>query len=205
MASGYRWIRSPSDCRLGARADVAGRAGAQAVHVFFWCTGDFGSVGHHADIARRGQAALPGVNHVQPRQHRLEAGVRRRCGAPGIGSSCGCRARSPPSDRGSARRPWSCRRARRTRSPRIFDDGGQRTFPADVLAAERQPPAVQPPSSRHRRMGRPLQHLLWMHVGSVGGVQRHQETLRLLRTGFADRLGDQPPAWLALSPWQRAS
>ncbi len=34
-------------------------------------------------------------------------------------------------------------------------------------------------------MGRPLQHLLRMHVGSVSGVERHQETLRL--RGLAGR------------------
>ena len=33
---------------------------------------------------------------------------------------------------------------------RVLDDGGERAVPAEVLAAERQPPAVQPAGTRHR-------------------------------------------------------
>ena len=61
---------------LGAGSDVASRAGAQTMHVFVWGAGDFGRIGHDADVAGRRQTALPRVDHVQPRQDRLEAGVR---------------------------------------------------------------------------------------------------------------------------------
>ena len=64
------------------RADVAGRAGPQIVHVFRWGTGDFGGVGHDAEVAGRRQTALPRVDHVQPGQHRIGAGVRRRAMHP---------------------------------------------------------------------------------------------------------------------------
>ena len=60
----------------GTRTDVAGRASPQVVYVIRWRTGDFGGVGHHAQVARRGQAALPGVQHVQPSQYRVGGGVR---------------------------------------------------------------------------------------------------------------------------------
>src|SRR6516225_1026539 len=45
--------------------------------VILWRTGDFGGVGHHAEVARRRQAALPGVQHIQPSQRRIGGGVRR--------------------------------------------------------------------------------------------------------------------------------
>ena len=75
-------VRAESTQTLGAGADVARRAGAQIVHVFRWGTGDFGGVGHHAEVARRRDAALPRVDHVQPGQHRIGGGVRRRAVHP---------------------------------------------------------------------------------------------------------------------------
>src|SRR4051794_411936 len=68
--------------RLGAGADVARGPGAQIVHVLRWRTGDLGGFGHHAEVARRGYAALPRVDDVHPGQHRLGAGVRRQAVYP---------------------------------------------------------------------------------------------------------------------------
>ena len=55
----------------------------------------------------------------------------------------------------------------------VFDDGGERPVPAHVLAAERQAPALQPAGSALRRMRAAGQHLRWIHVAAVGGVQFH--------------------------------
>ena len=104
-------------------------------------------------------------------------------GPPGIGSSCGCRARALPAVEvllvvlGHVVEDDEHLRAR------ILDDGGQRALPADVLAAERQPPAVQPSGPAIGEWGARSQHLLRMHVRSVGGVDRHGESLRLRSAG----------------------
>ncbi len=136
----YRHGRSRRKRPLGAGADVARRAGAQIVDVFRWGACDFGGIGHHAEVARRRDAALPRVDHVQPGEHRIGGGVRRQCGPPGTGSSCGRPALSLPSGRGSSRLPWSCRRARRRPS-----HAGSSTT---VASAPSQPMSSPPNVSR---------------------------------------------------------
>ena len=81
-------------------ADVARRAGPQVVDILAGRSGDLGGVGHHAEVARRRQPALPGVHHVQPRKHGIGGGVRGFAVDAARGSSCGCRAPNPPSGRG---------------------------------------------------------------------------------------------------------
>ena len=54
----------------------------------------------------------------------------------------------------------------------VLDEGGQRALPAHVLAAEGQPPAVQPAGAAQRRVRSPQGHLPRVHVAAVGGVER---------------------------------
>ena len=90
LAVGVRVMVNTSSSRRGCSSLTARRplsyvpgptllAGprAQIVHVIGWRTGDFGCFGHHAEVARRRDAALPRVDDVQPRQHRIGVGVRR--------------------------------------------------------------------------------------------------------------------------------
>ncbi len=101
--------------------------------------------------SRRGSAPTGGrPPRRRPRTARPAPG-RCRCpttrGPPGTGSSCGCRARSPPSGRGSPRRPWSCRRARRT----PCDVGSSTT----VASAPSQPMS-SPPNVRRQPCSQPV-------------------------------------------------
>ena len=59
----------------------------------------------------------------------------------------------------------------------VLDERGQRALPADVLAAEGQPPAVQPAGAAQRRVRRPEGHLPRVHVAAVGGVDGHEPRL----------------------------
>jgi hypothetical protein len=52
----------------------------------------------------------------------------------------------------------------------ILDHRSERTVPADVLTAERQTPAFQPPGAPLRGMRAACQHLRRIHVAAVGGV-----------------------------------
>jgi hypothetical protein len=52
----------------------------------------------------------------------------------------------------------------------ILDDGGERTLPGDVLTAERQAPAFQPPGPPLRGVRAASQHLRRIHVAAVGGI-----------------------------------
>src|SRR5690349_16318187 len=52
----------------------------------------------------------------------------------------------------------------------ILDDGGERTVPADVLPAESQAPALEPPRSPLRGVGAAREHPRRVHVAAVGGV-----------------------------------
>ncbi len=55
----------------------------------------------------------------------------------------------------------------------ILDDRRECALPADVAATEGQSPASEPPGARHRRMRAALEHLFRVHVGPVGGIDRH--------------------------------
>jgi hypothetical protein len=55
----------------------------------------------------------------------------------------------------------------------VFHHGGERAVPADVLAAERQSPALEPPGALLRGMRAARGHLRWIHVAAVGGVKCH--------------------------------
>jgi hypothetical protein len=55
----------------------------------------------------------------------------------------------------------------------VFHHGGERAVPADVLAAERQSPALKPPGAPLRGMRAARGHLRWIHVAAVSGVKCH--------------------------------
>ncbi len=149
--------------------------------------GNFGGIGHHPEVARRRQTALPGVQHIQPRQHRVDVGVRRLPLHPAADLLVHAELGALPAvqihlvGRGHVVEHYEHPRIR------VFDDGGQRAFPADVLAAEGQPPTRQPASSGHRGVRRTLEHLLGMHVRAVRGVERHGESLNASRPGGVSR------------------
>jgi hypothetical protein len=52
----------------------------------------------------------------------------------------------------------------------VLDNRGEGTVPADVLTAESQAPALQPPAAPLRGVRAAGQHLRWIHVAAVGGV-----------------------------------
>jgi hypothetical protein len=52
----------------------------------------------------------------------------------------------------------------------VLDDSGERTVPADVLTAESQAPALEPPGAPLRGVRAALEHLHRIHVAAVGGV-----------------------------------
>jgi hypothetical protein len=55
----------------------------------------------------------------------------------------------------------------------VLHDRGQGAFPADVLAAEGEPPAFQPAVAAHRRMRAALGHERRVHIGGIRRVQLH--------------------------------
>ena len=52
----------------------------------------------------------------------------------------------------------------------VFDNSGERTVPADVLTAESQAPALEPPGAPLRGVRAARGHLRRIHVAAVGGV-----------------------------------
>jgi hypothetical protein len=52
----------------------------------------------------------------------------------------------------------------------VLDNRGEGAVPADVLTAECQAPAFQPPAAPLRGVRAAGEHLLWIHVAAVGGV-----------------------------------
>jgi hypothetical protein len=52
----------------------------------------------------------------------------------------------------------------------VLDDRGERTVPADVLTAEGQTPAFKPSGASLRRVRAAREHLRRIHVAAVGGV-----------------------------------
>ena len=55
----------------------------------------------------------------------------------------------------------------------VLDDRGQGAVPAVVLAAEGEPPALEPAGLAQRGVRAALAHPGGIEVGPVGGVQRH--------------------------------
>ena len=164
---------------LGAspRADVSGRPGAQSLHIVRWCSGDFGGIGHHAEVAGRRQTALPSVEHVQPRQHGIGRGVGTTVAPRGIGSSCGCRVPSLPNGRDSSRPTGSCHRARRTPWSSVPRRRSQGRPPSRCLRHRRSA------SSRAASPFRPSGNGVRAEASGrdacrpVGGVERHGKSL----------------------------
>src|SRR5690606_18252786 len=64
---------------------------------------------------------------------------------------------------------------------RLFDDGGQWAFPADVVPAEGEAPALQPARPEHGGVRTALEHLGRIHIGPVGSVDRHTGSLVVFR------------------------
>ena len=96
------------------------------------------------------QPALPGVQHVQPREHGVGGGVGRQPlhSAPDLLVHAELGA-LPLVEVYLVRRRHVVEHDEHP-GIRILDDGGQGPFPADVLAAKRQPPPRQPAGSGHR-------------------------------------------------------
>src|SRR5215470_16048804 len=125
-------------------------------------------VGQQAQVARRRQAALVGVEHVEPGEH---VTVERLHAYPQLAVVV----EGGPVP--AVQRPLVALRdvVEHHEHPlrRVFDNGGARAFPADVLATEREPPALQPARAALGRVRAPLRHLRRVHVAAIRRVQRH--------------------------------
>ena len=149
--------QSPSDRQGRLRSSSTYSSGAPAA-----C----GRLGDQAEIARRRQAALVPVQDVDPGQH---VTVERRDPQVDLVVQPGVRALPVVED--GARRAARCRRARRTPGAGVGHDGRERAVPAEFLAAEGQPPAVEPADAGGRGMRAAFEHLLRVHVGPVCRIQ----------------------------------
>jgi hypothetical protein len=116
-------------------------------------------------VPRGRQSTLIGIEHIQPGQHvpveRLHAHLELAVvpegdPVPGI--------EFPLVDLG-----YVIEHEEDTLSG-VFDHRGEGTIPANVLTAESQAPALQPPGPTLRGMRAAGKHLRWIHVAAVGGV-----------------------------------
>src|SRR5215470_17654729 len=152
--------RSPVDGGAGPGpelGDVVGRRPGLLRHV-----------GQQAQVAGRGEPALVGVEHVEPGEH---VTVERLHAYPQLAVVV----EGGPVP--AVQRPLVALRdvVEHHEHPlrRVFDNGGARAFPADVLATEREPPALQPARAALGRVRAPLRHLRRVHVAAIRRVQRH--------------------------------
>jgi len=147
--------------------DAPAGPGAEVVDVVVGGAGGLGGVGDHAEVAGRGEAALVGVEDVEPGDDGALQGLgpepdllveaERALPAVQAGLVPGADVVEDDEDLRVG----------------LLDDGRQRALPAEVLAAERQAPTGEPPGPRHRGVRGSLHHLVRVHVGAVRGVERH--------------------------------
>src|SRR3954452_4828205 len=131
----------------GSTPHGATGAGAQLVHVVVRRACLLGGVGHQAEIAGGGKPALITVEDVEPAQvvtaQRVHANTDLAV-EPTV--------RALP----SVELGFVLRRDVVDHDEdlvvRVLDDGGERTLPAEILAAEGQPPADQPAGPARRRV-----------------------------------------------------
>src|SRR5262249_26311501 len=71
---------------------------------------------------------------------------------------------------------------------RVLDQGGQRAVPAELLAAEGEPPAGDPARALQRGVRRPLGHSPRIQTHGVRRVERHARSVvvRGRRSGWLD-------------------
>ena len=141
---------------------------AQRGHVVVGRVGGLGRVGQHAEVRRRGQAALVGVEHIGP-DHDL-AGQRRD---PDLGLAVEPEVRGLPAVELELVLGGDVVDGDEDLVERVLDDRRQGAVPAVLLAAERQPPALEPARRAQRRVWAALAHAGRIEVRPVGGVQRH--------------------------------
>jgi len=159
-------IRSALRVRQSAGDASAGFV-SEVVDVVVGGAGGLGGVGDHAEVAGRGEAALVGVEHVEPCHDGALEGlgpepdllVEAEGTLPAVqpGLVPGADVVQHDEDLGVG----------------FLDDSRERTLPAEVLAAEGQAPTGEPPGPRHRGVRGSLHHLVRIHVGPVRGVERH--------------------------------
>jgi Bacterial PH domain len=141
------------------------RPGPQPVHVVGGRARLDRRVHEDGHVPRGGQASLVAVEHVQPGEHvpieRLHPDLELRVVAEG---------NPVPVVELFLVDLWHVVEHDEYALGGILDNRGERTVPADVLTAERQTPAFQPPCAPLRGMRAAFQHLRRIHVAAIGGV-----------------------------------
>jgi hypothetical protein len=135
------------------------------LHVVVGCSGLGRGVHQDGDVPRGRQAALVGVEHVQPGQRvavkglhaDLELGVvPEGHPVPGVEFLLVDLRYVVEHDEDPL--------------GRVLDDRGEGAVPAEILAPETQAPALKPSGAPLRGMRAAQKHLRRIHVAAVGGV-----------------------------------
>ena len=142
---------------------------AQGRDVVVGGVGGLGGVGDGAEVGRRGQPALEGVEHVDPGH---DLGLEQRDPDLELAEEAGV-GRVPAVELGDVLVGDVVDRHEDLLEG-VLDDGGQGAVPPVVLAAEGQPPALEPPGALQRGVRAALAHPGGVEVGAVGGVERHR-------------------------------
>ncbi|MCO5606201.1 hypothetical protein L7F22_060388 [Adiantum nelumboides] len=153
---------------LVAGGGLAAGPAAQLVDVVVRGARGLRGVGDHAQVAGRRVPALVGVQHVDERE---DAAVEGGDAQPQLLVHAQLAA-LPAVELAFVVLGDVVEHDEHLRA-RFLHHGGERALPGVVLAAERQPPALEPPGPGHRRVRGALLHLLGVHVRPVRGIQRH--------------------------------
>ena len=177
--------------RRGAQRPVERQARRRrARDVVLGGAGRVGRVGEDAEVGRRGQAPLVGVEDVGP--HDQLAGHRLH---PHLGLAVEAGVGGLPAVEQALVLGRDVVDGHEDLLERVLDDRRQGAVPAVLLAAERQPPAGQPAGGVEDRVRAALAHAGGIEVRPVGGVQRHGRqgyraaTLGVLPCARTTRLG----------------